>query len=97
MIDDWLPAARGEVKPVDALISILRKLPEEVQVTRGVPWVSDLCIQDGRVTVKQSWFSDSWLKEIRTTAEELGKLDEWQMLVDSLVVAGNEGLAPYSR
>lgn len=97
VIDDWLPAARGEVKPVDALISILRKLPEEVQVTRGVPWVSDLCIQDGRVTVKQSWFSDSWLKEIRTTAEELGKLDEWQMLVDSLVVAGNEGLAPYSR
>ncbi|MEU0376236.1 hypothetical protein ABZ093_02900 [Streptomyces cyaneofuscatus] len=97
MIDDWLPAARGEVKPVDALISILRKLPEEVQVIRGVPWVSDLCIQNGRVTVKQSWFSDSWLKEIRTTAEELGKLDEWQMLVDSLVVAGNEGLAPYSR
>jgi hypothetical protein len=29
--------------------------------------------------------------------EELGHLDEWQMLVDSLVVAGNEGLAPYSR
>ncbi|WP_327386793.1 trypsin-like serine peptidase [Streptomyces sp. NBC_01207] len=97
VIDDWLPAARGEVKPVDALIGILRKLPEEVQVTRGVPWVSDLCIQDGRVTVKQSWFSDSWLKEIRTTAEELGNLDEWQMLVDSLVVAGNEGLASYSR
>ncbi|WP_203634998.1 hypothetical protein [Streptomyces sp. SID10815] len=97
VIDDWLPAARGEVKPVDALIGILRKLPEEVQVTRGVPWVSDLCIQDGRVTVKQSWFSDSWLKEILRTAEELGKLDDWQMLVDSLVVAGNERLAPYSR
>lgn len=97
LIDDWSPAARGEVKCVDGLIGILRKLPVEVQVTRGLRWVSDLCIQDGRVTVKQSWLSNNWLKEIRSTAEELGHLDEWQMLVDSLVVAGNEGLAPYSR
>ncbi|MEV0281806.1 hypothetical protein AB0I22_36225 [Streptomyces sp. NPDC050610] len=96
-IDDWLLAARGEAKSVDALIGILRKLPEKMQVTRGVHWVSNLCIQDGRVTVKQSWFSDSWLKEIRRAAKELGTLDEWQMLVDSLVVAGNGGLAPYSR
>ncbi len=97
LIDDWLPAARGTAKSVDALIGILRKLPEEVQATRGVYWVSGLCIQDGRVTVKQSWLSNSWLKEIRRTAEELGELGEWQMLVDSLVVAGNKGLAPHSR
>lgn len=97
LIDDWLPAARGEVKCVDGLIGILRKLPVEVQVTRGLRWVSDLCIQDGRVTVKQSWLSNDWLKEIRSTAEDLGHLGEWQMLVDSVVVAGNEGLAPYSR
>ncbi|MET8601874.1 trypsin-like serine protease [Streptomyces althioticus] len=97
VIDDWLPAARGEVKSVDALIRILRKLPEEVQVTRGFSWVSDLCIQDGRVTVKQSWLSNNWLKEIRRAADELDELGEWQILVDSLVVAGNEGLAPYSR
>ncbi|MCD2468600.1 ATP-binding protein [Streptomyces sp. MBT42] len=97
VIDDWLPAARGEVKSVDALIGILRKLPEDVQATRGVSWISDLCIQDGRVTVKQSWLSNNWLKDVRRTAEELDELDGWQMLVDSLVVAGNEGLAPYSR
>lgn len=96
-IDDWLPVARGEAKSVDALIGILRKLPDEAQATRGVRWVSHLCIQDERVTVKQSWLSNSWLKEIRRTAKEIGNLDEWQILVDSLVVAGNEGLAPYSR
>ncbi|MEU8434000.1 hypothetical protein AB0F18_13950 [Streptomyces sp. NPDC029216] len=96
-IDDWLPIARGEVKSVDALIGLLRRLPEEVQATRGVHWVSDLCIQDGRVTVPKSHLSNIWLKDVRRTAEELGRLDEWQMLVDSLVVAGNEGLAPYSR
>lgn len=97
LIDDWLPAAHGEAKCVDGLIGILQKLPVEVQVTRGLRWVSDLCIQDGRVTVKQSWLSNNWLKEIRSTAEELDHLAEWQLLVDSLVVAGNEGLAPYSR
>ncbi|GGS27153.1 hypothetical protein AB0E75_06845 [Streptomyces griseoviridis] len=96
-IDDWLPAAHGEIMSVDALIRVLRKLPEETQATRGVRWVSGLCVQEGRVTVKQSRLLDHWLKEIRRTAEELGELDDWQMLVDSLVVAGNKGLAPYSR
>ncbi|UUN29121.1 hypothetical protein [Streptomyces sp. FIT100] len=97
LIDDWLPAARGEAMPLDALIRILRKLPKETQATRGVYWVSDLCIQEGRVTVKWSRLSDDWLKEIRRTAEEIDELDSWQMLVDSLVVAGNKRLAPYSR
>ncbi|MFD8715023.1 hypothetical protein ACFV07_31830 [Streptomyces anulatus] len=96
-IDDWLPAARGEAMPLDALIRILRKLPEETQATRGVRWVSGVCVQEGRVTVKRSRLSDDWLKEIRGTAEELDELGDWQMLVDALVVAGNKGLAPYSR
>lgn len=69
----------------------------QVQVTRGLRWVSHLCIHNGRATVKQSWLSNDWLKEIRSTAEELSYLTEWQTLVDSLVVAGNQGLAPYSR
>jgi hypothetical protein len=47
--------------------------------------------------VKQTWTSDEWLKEVRSAAEEHGRLDQWQMLVDAMVVAGNEGLAPYSR
>lgn len=97
LIDDWLPAAHSEAKCVDGLIGILRRVPVEVQVTRGLRWVSVLCIQNGRVTVTQSRLSNDWLKEIRSTAEELGHLDEWQKLVDSLVVAGNRGLAPYSR
>ncbi|WP_211604298.1 hypothetical protein [Phycicoccus avicenniae] len=97
LIDDWLPVGRGEVKSVDALIGLLRRLSLDVQATRGVGWVANLCIQSGRVTVSRSWFLDTWLKEVRNAAEELGRLDEWQMLVDSLVVAGNEGLAPYSR
>ncbi|XVS67842.1 hypothetical protein ACQPYE_17890 [Actinosynnema sp. CA-299493] len=97
LIDGWLPAARRKAKCVDGLICILRRLPVEVQVARGLRWVADLCVQDGRVTVKQSQLSNDWLKEIRSTAEELDHLAKWQVLVDSLVVAGNEGLAPYSR
>ncbi|MFB7512933.1 hypothetical protein [Streptomyces sp. NPDC056144] len=96
-IDDWLPAARGQVRPINALIGILRRLPKEVQATRGVRWVSALCVQEGLVTVRLSGLSDDWLTDIRSTAEELGEAEEWQMLVDALVVAGNERLAPYSR
>lgn len=96
-VGDWMPLGRGKVKGVDALVKLLRRLPLDLQATRGVGWVSDLCIQSGRVTVSQSWLLNDWLKETRNAAEDLGRLEEWQMLVDSLVVAGNEGLAPYSR
>lgn len=96
-IDAWLPLGRGEIKCLDGLIALLRRLPLNVQVARGVSWVSDVCIQSGRVSVAASWRLNNWLKETRNTAEELGLLEEWQEFVDSLVVAGNEGLAPYSR
>lgn len=97
LIDGWLPAARGSIKCVDALIRILRRMPERDQVIRGLPWVSELCVQDNRASVKQTWTSDEWLKDVRSAAEKHGLLDQWQMLVDAMVVAGNEGLAPYSR
>jgi hypothetical protein len=97
LIDGWLPAGRGSVKCVDALIRILRRMPMPDQVVRGLEWMSELCVQDDRATVKQTWTSDEWLKEVRSAAEEHGRLDQWQMLVDAMVVAGNEGLAPYSR
>ena len=85
-----MPLGRGEVKGVDALIGLLRSLPLDVHATRGVGWVADLCIQSGRVTVSRSWLLNTWLKETRNDAEELGRLGEWQMLVDALVVAVNE-------
>ena len=96
-IEDWLPLAHGEAMCVDGLINYLRRLPADTQASRGISWVYDLCIQSGRVTVAASGSLNDWLKETRNTAEELGLLGEWQVLVDSLVVAGNQGMAPYSR
>lgn len=97
LVGDWLPLGWGKVKGVDALIKLLQRLPLDLQATQGVGWVADLCIQSGRVTISRSQLLNNWLKETRNAAEELHRLGEWQMLVDSLVVAGNEGLAPYSR
>ncbi len=97
LIDQWIPLGRGEGKCVDALIRILRMLPLSDQVNRGLTWITELCTRDGQIAVSQTWFSNDWLKEVRATAEELNQLGEWQKLVDAMVVAGNEGLAPYSR
>jgi len=96
LVDPWLAIAKGNVMCVDALIRILRKLPESQQTTNGLTWVSELCIQEGRVTVTRSTASNEWLKEVRIIAEEHGRLPQWQALVDALVVAGNTELAPYS-
>jgi len=97
LLERWLPTGRGESMCVDALIRILRKRPMTEQVTTGLRLVEDLCTRDGRATVKQSWTSNDWLKEIRSSAEEIAGLGAWQRLVDAMVVAGNETLAPYSR
>ncbi len=97
LIDQWIPLGRGETMCVDALIRILRKLPLAEQVTRGLKWITLLCTLDGQIVVNQTLLSNDWLKEVRSTAEELNGLGEWQELVDAMVVAGNEGLAPYSR
>jgi hypothetical protein len=97
LIDHWIPLGHGEIMCVDALIRIVRKLPLAEQVTRGLSWITDLCTHDGEAVVNHTWLSNDWLKETRSTAEELNALGEWQWLVDAMVVAGNEGLAPYSR
>ncbi len=97
LIDGWLPVARGSVKCVDALIRVLRKMPVPDQVVRGLQWMTVLCLHDSRAIVKQTWMSDEWLKDVRSAAEELGLLSKWQVLVDAMVVAGNDALAPYSR
>jgi hypothetical protein len=96
LIDLWLPVGRGEADGLDGLIRLVRKLPIPQQATRGLGWVAQACEVGDQVVVKQSWSSNDWLKEIRAAVEEHGTLPEWQALVDSLVVAGNSSLAPFS-
>jgi hypothetical protein len=96
LVHHWLPVGIGETRCVDALILLVRKLPAAEQATRGLAWVAELCVQDDRVTVNRSTSSNEWLTAIRAAVEEHGTLSQWQALIDSLVVAGNSGLAAYS-
>jgi hypothetical protein len=84
------------MRSLDALIRLVRKLPEAEQATRGLAWVTDVCVQGATVSVNQSHLSNDWLKEVRAAAEEHGTMTQWQSLVDALVVAGNARLAPLS-
>ncbi|MEV4842765.1 ATP-binding protein, partial [Micromonospora matsumotoense] len=96
LVDRWLSVGRGQARCVEALIRLVRRLPIEEQATRGLAWVSELCVQNGRATVKRSTSSNEWLTATRAAAEEHGTLQQWQTLIDALVVAGNSGLAAYS-
>lgn len=97
LIDSWVPTGSGRTRCADALIALLRRLPAATQATDGIRWLTNVCVQDGKATVRQSFSSNSWLREIRQSADELGTLADWQRLVDMMVVAGNDDLAPYSR
>jgi hypothetical protein len=95
-IDAWIPVAAGESQCVDAMISLLRGLPEPEQVTFGLPRVATLARADLDAASSRSYLLAEWLKETRSAAADAGALAAWQELVDALVVAGNTTLAPYS-
>lgn len=96
-LDRWVALARGRWECVDDLIFVIRRLERPDQVVRGLQWVHDMCVVDGKTEVTRSWGIAEWLIDIQPDAENLGHGDAWQRLVDALVVAGNEKLAPYSR
>ena len=96
-IEAWLTAASGRAFCVDRLIGLLHVLAPEDRVRTGLPWVSALVLADPAHAAGHSFALPVWLTEIRTTAVEVGRLADWQEVVDALVVAGVTQLAPYSE
>lgn len=97
LVPQWLSVARGDRMCLDHLVNLIVKLSPVEQARRGLPFVETLCMLDGRATFSGSSSLSTWLKEIRPTAEVGGLLERWQVIVDALVVAGNQALAPFSR
>jgi hypothetical protein len=95
-IDSWLPVAAGEPQCIDAMISVLRNLPEEDQVTFGLPRIATLVQPDPGAASRRTYLLTDWLTRIRSAAADASALPAWQELLDTLVVAGNAALAPYS-
>lgn len=95
-IDAWLPLAAGEPHCVDAMISLVRPLPEPVQVKFGLPRISTLVMGNPKEVARGSYLLTEWLTQIRATAVDDGAAARWQEVVDALVVAGATRLAPYS-
>ena len=62
----------------------------------GLPRVAQLVEGDVDASARRSFLLTEWLISVRAAAEANGVLAPWQQLVDSLVVAGNSRLAPYS-
>jgi hypothetical protein len=96
LLPDWVSHARGSRRCVSSLLPVLRELDEDARATLGLDLVTQMCVVDGKVRVSESEALNEWLIGIKPAAEHQGKANEWQDLVDRLVVAGNTGLAPFS-
>ena len=96
-IERWLQFAAGEPGCVDSLIATLLALAPTEQAQAGLSWVTALALGHGENVATQSYALQTWLIEIRPAVEQAGTLDDWQQLVDELVVAGAGQLAGYSE
>ena len=96
-VEAWLAAAVGRPDCVDQLVSFLRALAPEDQVRMGLPWLARLVLADPTRTARHAWLIPNWLIEMRPAAVGAGLLAMWQEVVDALVVAGVQKLAPYSE
>ncbi|MFC9635301.1 winged helix-turn-helix domain-containing protein [Streptomyces mirabilis] len=96
-VTHWLPIAQGHVACVDQLIGFIKPLPAEDQVRVGLPWVANLVLADPSHVANHTYLLTSWLIELRRAVADAGMTDDWQRVVDALVVAGVSRLAPYSE
>jgi hypothetical protein len=97
VIEGWLSFAMGDPSSVDQLIGFLSSLPRAEQVRTGLTWMSQLVLPDPTEVGARSYLIATWLIECRACAMDQGLQGEWQRIVDALVVAGVNRLAPYSE
>jgi hypothetical protein len=94
-IEAWLPLAAGSARCVDHLIALVGTLSEEEQASVGLPWVAMVARGDLEAMVSGSRALPGWLNDSRAAAVRTDRLETWQQLVDSLVVAGETRLAAF--
>ncbi len=96
-VEQWLPHARANPTCVDQIISFLSSVEPAEQARLGMPWIENLILPNPGGVANRSFLVSSWLIEIRPAAADAGLLPSWQRVVDALVVAGVNRLAPYSE
>ncbi|WP_231912657.1 hypothetical protein [Rhodococcus sp. EPR-157] len=97
LISRWLPYAAGRHSCMFELIQLLRQLSIEMQLNHGFFWLEALCLSEPSRQLVSSASLNEWLVDIHTEANMRGFGENWLRLVDRLVYAGNNVLAPYSR
>lgn len=92
-VDQWVPFAAGHGESVDQLVSLLRLTSIEQQVNRGAPWIEELVRANPPAIAGRSYLLPGWLREIRSPVRGRLQSQNWQRIVDLLVVAGEERIA----
>lgn len=95
-VEAWLVPAAGNGMCADQLVWFLAPLAPEGQVRLALPWMERLVLADPESVAKRAAALPAWLVDIGPAAAEAGLSSTWQAIVDALVVAGVQRLAPYS-
>ena len=96
-VEAWLEVAEGNPTCVDQLVIFLDTIVPEDQARTGLPWVARLVLADPVRVAGRCWMLSDWLIEMRSPAADVDLEAMWQEVVDALVVAGDQRLAPYSE
>ena len=86
----------SKVECVNRLITFLGGLKPQDQVRLGLPWLTTLVLESPGEIATRSFLLPEWLIEMRSPAESVNLSDQWQQVVDALVVEGVTRLARYS-
>ena len=95
-VEAWLAPASGVAMCVDQLIGFIQALAPSDQLRIGLPWLATLALADPRAVAGGSYTLATWLIQTRPLAVDTALMPTWQEVVDTLVVAGDSRLAPYS-
>ena len=96
-IERLLATDASKVECVDRLIAFLGGLGPQEQVRVGLPWLTGLVLESPGEIAAGSFLLPAWLITMRSPAESVSLSEQWQQVVDALVVEGVTRLAPYSE
>lgn len=87
-VDRWIATVPGTRKALDQLVIAVQELDIQEQATTGLDWIERLVSKSGG-RCAGTFTLPEWLHKRRPDLKTKEQIDQWQRIVDQLVVAGD--------